>query len=177
MVTGDKDRNSQLLNKKAAQLNTQDGKSEQFRSCVASPYSVQSTPFVENVVPLSHISHIGSEDSEHLLALSHPRMDHANNLPFVDGSQLIRKPNELSLGLEDLVIPWTDLDLREKIGAGISVLVLEETFCAFPSQMNFSLLYVGTLTLYLVNSGSFGTVYHADWHGSVRTLNFLFSFS
>ncbi|KAL4020517.1 hypothetical protein IC575_019296 [Cucumis melo] len=131
VVTGDKDRNSQLLNKKAAQLNTQDGKSEQFRSCVASPYSVQSTPFVENVVPLSHISHIGSEDSEHLLALSHPRMDHANNLPFVDGSQLIRKPNELSLGLEDLVIPWTDLDLREKIGAG-----------------------------------SFGTVYHADWHGS-----------
>lgn len=138
MVTGDKDRNSQLLNKKAAQLNTQDGKSEQFRSCVTSQYSVQSTPLVENVVPLNHISPIGSKDSEHLLALSHPRVDHANNLPFVDGSQLIRKPNDLSLGLEDLVIPWKDLDLREKIGAGIYFLILEEKFCAFPLQMNFS---------------------------------------
>ncbi|CAK9320144.1 unnamed protein product [Citrullus colocynthis] len=131
VLTGDRDRSSQLLNPKSAQLNTQDGKSEQFRSCITSQSTVQSTPFVDNVVPLNHISQIGSRDSEPLLALSHVRVDHANNLSFIDGSQLIRKPNELSFGIEDLVIPWKDLVLREKIGAG-----------------------------------SFGTVYHADWHGS-----------
>lgn len=138
VLTGDRDRSSQLLNPKSAQLNTQDGKSEQFRSCITSQSTVQSTPFVDNVVPLNHISQIGSRDSEPLLALSHVRVDHANNLSFIDGSQLIRKPNELSFGIEDLVIPWKDLVLREKIGAGIYVLILEETFCAFLSLMNFS---------------------------------------
>ncbi|XP_038881631.1 serine/threonine-protein kinase CTR1-like [Benincasa hispida] len=118
VLTGDRDINYQLLNKKAVQLNAQDGNSEQFRSCVTSQYGVQSTPFVENIAPLNHISQIGSKDSERLLGLSHLRVDHANNLSFLDGGQLIRKPNELSLGMEDLVIPWADLVLREKIGAG-----------------------------------------------------------
>ena len=33
---------------------------------------------------------------------------------------LIPKPsNDLALGIEDLVIPWSDLELKERIGAGI----------------------------------------------------------
>lgn len=132
VLAGDRDRSPQLMNPKVTQRNAQDGKSEQFRSCDSTAqHSVQSTPFVENVVRLNQISQIDSRDSEPLLALPCLRMDPANNLSFIDGNRLVKKPNQLSFGIEDFVIPWNDLILREKIGAG-----------------------------------SFGTVYHADWHGS-----------
>lgn len=43
-----------------------------------------------------------------------PHMGH------VGGGQLIPKPsNNLTLDIEDLVIPWSDLVLKERIGAGI----------------------------------------------------------
>lgn len=136
VLTGDRDRSSQLLNPKASQPSAQDGKPEQLRLCDTSQYSVQSTPFVEHVVPFNQISLIGSKEIEPLLALSHLRMDPASILSFIEGSQLVKKPNELSLGIEDLVIPWNDLVLREKIGAGICS-HSGRTFCAFSSKSNF----------------------------------------
>ncbi|GAB4856402.1 copper transport protein ctr1 [Ancistrocladus abbreviatus] len=42
-----------------------------------------------------------------------------NNSWFFEGNQLVpNKPRESALEMEDLVIPWTDLVLKEKIGAG-----------------------------------------------------------
>lgn len=119
VLTGDSDESSQLLNPKTSQPSATDRNSEQFRSRDTSQYSVLSTSFFEKGVPINLTSQIGSRDSQPLLALSHLRTDPTSNLSFVEGSQLVKKPNELSLGIEDLVIPWQDLALREKIGAGI----------------------------------------------------------
>lgn len=50
-----------------------------------------------------------------------PNDDMIEGKRFVEGSQLIpSKPTrELTLDMEDLDIPWSDLVLREKIGSGI----------------------------------------------------------
>lgn len=56
------------------------------------------------------------------LALTNTNDDMIEGKRFVEGSQLIpSKPTrELTLDMEDLDIPWSDLVLREKIGSGIS---------------------------------------------------------
>ncbi|XP_019179574.1 PREDICTED: serine/threonine-protein kinase CTR1-like [Ipomoea nil] len=48
-----------------------------------------------------------------------PRLDSTKDTRFTDGGQLaLRKPKELVIDVEDLDIPWTDLVLKERIGAG-----------------------------------------------------------
>lgn len=50
-----------------------------------------------------------------------PRLDSTKDTRFTDGGQLaLRKPKELAIDVEDLDIPWTDLVLKERIGAGNS---------------------------------------------------------
>lgn len=52
---------------------------------------------------------------------SDPRLDSTKDSRFTDGGQLaLHKPKELSIDVEDLDIPWTDLVLKERIGAGNS---------------------------------------------------------
>ncbi|XP_011032808.1 PREDICTED: serine/threonine-protein kinase CTR1-like isoform X2 [Populus euphratica] len=65
--------------------------------------------------------------------ISNPKRVATNNLLFMELNQSIpsKSNNQLHLEEEDLVVPWSELLLKNKIG-----------------------------------SGSFGTVYHADWRGS-----------
>ncbi|KAJ6428838.1 hypothetical protein OIU84_020485 [Salix udensis] len=62
-----------------------------------------------------------------------PKRAATNNLLFMEVNQSIlsKSSNQLHLEEEDLIVPWDELLLKNKIG-----------------------------------SGSFGTVYHADWRGS-----------
>lgn len=52
--------------------------------------------------------------------LSNARMEVASYQRF-DGGQPHRASGDLTLDFEDLDIPWSDLDLKEKIGAGTFV--------------------------------------------------------
>uniref|UniRef100_A0A6N2LPW4 non-specific serine/threonine protein kinase n=1 Tax=Salix viminalis TaxID=40686 RepID=A0A6N2LPW4_SALVM len=65
--------------------------------------------------------------------ISNPKRAATNNLLFMEVNQSIlsKSSNQLHLEEEDLIVPWDELLLKNKIG-----------------------------------SGSFGTVYHADWRGS-----------
>lgn len=58
----------------------------------------------KDLVPVKHVPPIG-EDAQPLMALSHPRADTIN-----DG--------ELLSDVEEFNIPWNDLVLKERIGAG-----------------------------------------------------------
>jgi hypothetical protein len=69
---------------------------------------------------------------------------------------------EPSFAMDWLEISWDELDLKERVGAGTSL----------ASVFLFNLLPdVKVITLHWNNAGSFGTVYRADWHGSVSTLD------
>lgn len=68
---------------------------------------------VEDRIPLKRISPIGHRDVSSL--------DTSKDSRFGEGVQQVpSKPNnELTLNVGDLDIPWSDLVLKEKIGAGI----------------------------------------------------------
>ncbi|KAL7195773.1 hypothetical protein ACSBR1_035915 [Camellia fascicularis] len=76
--------------------NAHDGDLQLFQSCNAHPI-VSSTNMVKDPIPLKH-----------------------KDLRFVDGSQRvpIQLSKEVSLHLEDFDIPWSELILKERIGAG-----------------------------------------------------------
>ncbi|KAK8563435.1 hypothetical protein V6N12_035581, partial [Hibiscus sabdariffa] len=69
--------------------------------------------------PLKRISLIGHKDAPEVV-LSEPMGGVAKDSRFTEGSQLVpSKPSrELALEVDDLDIPWGDLVLRERIGAG-----------------------------------------------------------
>lgn len=69
--------------------------------------------------PLKHKRPVGIQTPS---ALTNANDDVIDGRRFVEGSQLIpnRTSREISLDMEDLDIPWSDLVLREKIGSGIS---------------------------------------------------------
>ncbi|KAB2087164.1 hypothetical protein ES319_A04G084200v1 [Gossypium barbadense] len=68
---------------------------------------------------LKRISPIGHRDVP-VVVLSEPMGDATKDSKFTEGSQLLPgKPSrELALEVDDLDIPWSDLVLRERIGAG-----------------------------------------------------------
>ncbi|KAL3532046.1 hypothetical protein ACH5RR_005567 [Cinchona calisaya] len=65
-------------------------------------------------------SNIGHRDNRPPRALLEPRVDTIRDVRFGDGGQLVPivPGRELDLDVEDLDIPWSDLVLKEKIGAG-----------------------------------------------------------
>ncbi|XP_022747277.1 serine/threonine-protein kinase CTR1-like [Durio zibethinus] len=76
--------------------------------------SQYSQSIIQSKNPLKRISPIGHRD------LLRATGDATKDLRFVEGSQLIpSKPSrELALEVDDFDIPWSDLVLKEKIGAG-----------------------------------------------------------
>lgn len=80
---------------------------------------ISSTHVVKNPVPLNHTPHIGHRDLQPLISLSDPMVDTVQDQRV---SQL-GPSRELTLDVEDLDIPWSDLVLKERIGAG-NLLVL-----------------------------------------------------
>ncbi|OVA04645.1 Protein kinase domain [Macleaya cordata] len=70
--------------------------------------------------PMNHIPPNGHREIQAIVPVN-PRADMDRDLRFMQGSQLVpnsRSSSELSFDVEDLDIPWSDLDLKEKIGAG-----------------------------------------------------------
>ncbi|XP_052174456.1 serine/threonine-protein kinase CTR1 isoform X2 [Diospyros lotus] len=81
---------------------------------------ISSTDMVNDRVPLEHLQTIGHREIRPHIVMPDRRGNAANNLRFVEGGQLvpIRQRREISLDVEDLDIPWSDLVLKERIGSG-----------------------------------------------------------
>lgn len=93
-----------------------DGDSQLFKSCNPAQNIVHSTTVVNDPA-------IGRRDA---------LRDSVKTSRFLEGSQLVSsKPsNELNLDIDDLDIPWNDLVLKERIGAGSSLpFLLDKRFC------------------------------------------------
>jgi serine/threonine-protein kinase CTR1 len=56
-----------------------------------------------------------------LVTSSNLKLDKKQELAFIKGTQLWNTVSDLSLAADDLIIPWGDLVLKEKIGAGTSL--------------------------------------------------------
>lgn len=75
---------------------------------------MSSPHMVKTPAPLNHMPNVGHRDMQALIPVSDPRLDTGEDQRFREG-----RPNcELTLDVEDLNIPWSDLVLKERIGAG-----------------------------------------------------------
>nr|XP_028948303.1 serine/threonine-protein kinase CTR1-like isoform X3 [Malus domestica] len=73
---------------------------------------VHTPPMVNVPIPLTHMPPVGHRDG--------PKVDTITDSRFVEGVRLVpSKPSkELALNVGNLDIPWSDLVIKEKIGAG-----------------------------------------------------------
>ena len=81
-------------------------------------YPQNITTKMVNDIPLQHMAPTGHRDSQSYV-ISNTRMEVANNQRF-EGGQLVphKASGDFALDVEDLDIPWSDLVLKERIGAG-----------------------------------------------------------
>ncbi|KAI3924157.1 hypothetical protein MKX01_029692 [Papaver californicum] len=63
---------------------------------------------------LKHTPPTGNRDVQAIVQVPDPRIDMNRDLRYMQG----RSSNDLSFDIEDLDIPWSELELKEKIGAG-----------------------------------------------------------
>ena len=149
---------SRLPPSKAALLKGHDRNSQ--RAKVYSQNITGTTKMV-NDAPLQHMPQAGHRDSQSY-ALSNTRMEVANNQRFEMG-QPHKANGDFPLDVEDLDIPWGDMVLKERIGAGNHLsLILRWVFCLLKTLIR-------QVTAF---SGSFGVVHRADWNGSVSNIPF-----
>lgn len=75
---------------------------------------------------VQHVPPIGHRPPR---ALPEPRMDTVKDPRFVERCQVVplATSRELHLDVEDLDIPWSDLVLKERIGAGNSFMLIKVT--------------------------------------------------
>lgn len=83
----------------------------------------------EGSFPPSCILTIGCRDVNLISIYFNPKTDTTNNLSFVwkNQSGKSKSSGELHLEEEDLDVPWNELVLKEKIGAGIFLFILWRT--------------------------------------------------
>lgn len=114
IITGDSDEKSPLMHAKTSQPNSQD---RDFHNII------QSTALVGDPIPLNYAPHNIRRSVQSLLDMPQPRMDST-----AQGGQLIpsSRSKAVPLGAEDLDIPWNDLVLKERIGAGICPAILKK---------------------------------------------------
>ncbi|KDP45024.1 hypothetical protein JCGZ_01524 [Jatropha curcas] len=79
-----------------------------------------SNSLMKGPIPLSPLLPPGHMDTYSSSLFSNLKPDASNNQLFVEANQLIisKSSSELHLEEEDLEIPWSELDLKEKIGEG-----------------------------------------------------------
>ncbi|KAK3226736.1 hypothetical protein Dsin_006598 [Dipteronia sinensis] len=101
---------------KGGRQGSHDRDSELFKTCNPSKNIMHSTNMVKDPIPLKHIHPSGQP----LLTLTDQRVDNSKNLRFAESGPLVPSyaSKEISLDVEDLDIPWIDLVLKERIGAG-----------------------------------------------------------
>ncbi|XP_038904015.1 serine/threonine-protein kinase CTR1-like [Benincasa hispida] len=120
LVNGDSDEKSIVLHPKTLQPNSQDRDFQLYKPRDNSHNVVQPTVLAEDSIPLKYVPHINRGSVHSILDMSQPRMDSTMDVRFAPGGQLIpgTRSKTLPLGAEDLDIPWSDLVLKERIGAG-----------------------------------------------------------
>jgi serine/threonine-protein kinase CTR1 len=78
-----------------------------------------------------------------LMTASNLTADKKKEFQLLEGNQYLRSTvSDLSLAVDDLIIPWNELVLKEKIGAGTLAqrrLLNLSSFIHFPKQRNRSL--------------------------------------
>ncbi|XP_059646747.1 serine/threonine-protein kinase CTR1-like isoform X2 [Cornus florida] len=92
---------------------------QQFKS--PNPHNIiNSKNIAKDPVPLKPIPPVVHRDVQPLMALSDTRVDTVRDSRFIEGVQLVpSKPSrEVALDVEEFDIPWSDLVLKERIGAG-----------------------------------------------------------
>lgn len=109
------DENPQLLlHEKDAEQSAEEADSQQFFS---PPQNiVHSAKVGGDPIPRKNLPPSGQTTSRPIKAMPGPRGDASRDSRFVDGGLFVHQ--EVSLDIEDLKIPWSDLELKERIGAG-----------------------------------------------------------
>ncbi|KAL8039661.1 hypothetical protein ABFX02_10G050500 [Erythranthe guttata] len=80
---------------------------------------ISSTNLVKGSIPLKLIPPTGNHAIHPLISLLNPRVVTNNDMMFGEGGQLVSsRRSEFTFDVDDLNIPWSDLVLKEKIGAG-----------------------------------------------------------
>lgn len=100
----------------AAESTAQEADFQPFRSYVPFQNPMHSTNVIGDPIPQKHIISTRHRVDQPVLASSDSTLDTFGDSIFSVGGIQITK--ELSLEIEDLKIPWSDLVLRERIGAG-----------------------------------------------------------
>ncbi|KAJ4834286.1 copper transport protein ctr1 [Turnera subulata] len=101
---------------RGARTNAQDRSSQFSKQYNPSPNIKQSVNMVKDPIPLKQIPPTGHRDGQPLLSISDQRLDTSKGSLFSDISG--KSSKDLSLDVDDLDIPWSDLVLKERIGAG-----------------------------------------------------------
>lgn len=117
---------SQLpLPPKGGRTSAHDRDSELFKSCIPTQNMIHSMNMVKDPNPLQHILPIGHREAQPRLSLIDQRVDTSKGLRFTESGQLVpsNPSKEFTLDVEDLDIPWNDLVIKERIGAGICFLL------------------------------------------------------
>lgn len=135
----------------------------------SNPHNIfSSTDVTNDLIPVKHIPPTRHKDN-----LLDPRLKTNEDLSFVGGVQLApSKTSELAIDVADFRIPWSDLVIKKRIGAGTSaikaLLGVNHVVIFLCSGERISLS--GALMTCVLNNfaGSFGTVHHAEWNGCVR---------
>ncbi|ESW17250.1 hypothetical protein PHAVU_007G223500 [Phaseolus vulgaris] len=116
-ISTDSNRSSHLpLHPQDSHLSTREQFSETYLPCDA-PQNIVDSTVGKYPPPIKHKRPVGIPTP---LALTNTNDDMIEGKRFIEGSQLIpsKHTRELTLDMEDLDIPWSDLVLREKIGSG-----------------------------------------------------------
>lgn len=81
-----------------------------------------------------------------LITSSNMKLDKKKELKLIETQHLRHTVSDLSLAADDLIIPWNELVLKEKIGAGICVHIILEssTFSSHQQSGGKYVLYVLT---------------------------------
>lgn len=105
---------------KGGRTSGQDRDFELFKSCNPPQNMTHSINIVKDPNPLKHIQPTGHRDAQPHLASIDQRVDASNDLRFTESGQLVPgKPSkDFTFDVDDLDIPWNDLVLKERIGAG-----------------------------------------------------------
>lgn len=95
-------------------------KSHDRESQLSKIYNPQNLASDALMVKDRHIPLLGHGDVQSYIASSNLRANTVNDPRFVEGGQMVSSnpSREFTLDIEDLDIPWSDLVLKEKIGAG-----------------------------------------------------------
>ncbi|CAK7343378.1 unnamed protein product [Dovyalis caffra] len=105
---------------KFSRMTGQDRNAQLFKLYNPSQNAKQSINVVRDPIPLKQIPPVVHRDIQTVISLSDQSVDASKDSMFSDGIQLAsgKTNKELSLYVEDLDIPWSDLVLKERIGAG-----------------------------------------------------------